>query len=128
MQPLTDEQIEQYFRRLHRLDIWQAIQDESELTELLSRSVTSQREDETPFLRVPLFLRMLAVTYADDEQANRLVTNKSELFEAYIKRQLSATVREQSRQSRLSQPQGYEWAYPNVEREPAERDTKRYLR
>ncbi|MEO0770072.1 MAG: NACHT domain-containing protein [Cyanobacteria bacterium J06649_4] len=49
LQPLTDEQIEQYFRRLNRLDIWQAIQTRPDMKTLLQPYSDPKIED---FLKV----------------------------------------------------------------------------
>ena len=70
LQPLTNDQIQQYLKRLNRLSIWHnTIVNEQSLLELVSK---------------PLFLTMLVVAYQ-----GRVIRNSTELFEAYIKKQLN---------------------------------------
>ena len=70
LQPLSDEQIQQYLEDLRRSSIWhETIVKESDLLDLC---------------RQPLFLTMLVVAYQ-----GRAITNASELFENYIEKQLN---------------------------------------
>ncbi|MEL6438484.1 MAG: NACHT domain-containing protein [Cyanobacteria bacterium J06621_8] len=70
LRPLSDEQIQQYLNRLNRSSIWhKTIVNEPNILELA---------------RKPLFLTMVVVAYQ-----NKSIKNNSELFEAYIKKQLN---------------------------------------
>ncbi len=69
LSPLSDDQIQQYLKKINRLSIWdETIVNEQSLKKLV---------------RKPLFLTMLVVAYQ-----GRIIKNYSELFEAYIKKQL----------------------------------------
>ena len=70
LSPLSDDQIKQYLKKLNRSSIWQeTIVNEPNLKKLVSK---------------PLFLTMLVVAYQ-----GRTIKNSSELFEAYIEKQLN---------------------------------------
>lgn len=70
LRPLSDVQIQNYLNRLRRSSIWnKTIVNEPSILELV---------------RKPLFLTMIIVAYQD-----RAIRNKSELFEAYIEKQLN---------------------------------------
>ncbi|WP_377965097.1 NACHT domain-containing protein [Almyronema epifaneia] len=69
LKPLTDLQIQDYLRDLHRDRLWLGIQGSLELLDLA---------------RSPLFLAMLVVAYRDEP-----IRNSSDLFNAYIDKQLS---------------------------------------
>ena len=87
LQPLTPEQIERYLRRsLRRMDILQALKTQPELTALLDqpKNAQSDKDAETPFLRIPLFLQMLVVAY----RPNRKIETKADLFDEYISSRL----------------------------------------
>jgi hypothetical protein len=68
LQPLTNEQIQDYLRDLNRLSLWNGIQTNSYLLALA---------------RQPLFLTMLVIAYQGQP-----IHNESELFNAYIEKQL----------------------------------------
>lgn len=68
LQPLTNEQIQDYLRDLNRLSLWTGIQKNRELLALA---------------RQPLFLTMLVIAYQGQP-----IKNESELFDAYIDKQL----------------------------------------
>ncbi len=70
LRPLSDEQIQHYLNRLRLSSIWnKTIVNEPDILELV---------------RKPLFLTMIVVAYQD-----RAIRNESELFEAYIEKQLN---------------------------------------
>ncbi|WP_121971377.1 NACHT domain-containing protein [Leptolyngbya sp. BC1307] len=125
LQPLTPRQIERYLLSLKRVDIWNELNSQPELALLLKRAEHAQEngEAETPFLQIPLFLQMLLVAY----RGERPITNKADLFEAYVARQLRLKTRQQHRLWAKSQKEEPEWAYREVEKEPEAEQTKRYL-
>ena len=70
LRPLSDRQIQHYLKRLNRASIWdKTIANQTSILALVSK---------------PLFLTMIVVAYQD-----RAIRNESELFEAYIQKQLN---------------------------------------
>ncbi len=138
LQPLTERQIRDYFERLGRTDILQALKDEDGLGKLLQPSVveTSSLEPlgseldseldselEPALLKIPLFLQMLAVAY----QPQKTITSKPDLFDAYIARRLETRVRQWDRTQARQQDLEIEFAYETVDVEPSAETTKHYL-
>ena len=115
LQPLADSQIRHYFEhQINRPEIWQALNSEAELADLLR----AKTEEETALLRKPLFLEILAEAY----EPGTPICNKADLFNAYITKRLSLPVRKRERlltkTSRL--------AYPTLKAED-EQPTHQYL-
>ena len=119
IQPLDVHQIRDYFERVNP-EIWEALQDDAGLGELLKRS---EKEDESALLQIPLFLQILAISY----QPGKEISSKSELLDAYIARRLSSRVRNENRRLARSKEINVEWAYKTVEKEPTEEITSQYL-
>ena len=69
LQPITDEQIQGYLRKLNRSSLWPTLQSDSTLLE---------------FGRTPLFLTMLVVSYQ-----GKPIHTVTELFDLYIAKQLN---------------------------------------
>lgn len=117
LEPLGDEQIQQYLQNVGRSDLWRELKTSAEMGAMLE----PDREGKPGFLRSPLLLTIAAVAYEGKPFANR-----TELFEAYIDRRLSLEQRRADRkQKELKQRK---WAYKNPEREPDWRDTRHYLK
>ena len=112
MEPLSDDQIRQYF--CEQPEIWQAIQQQPGLQALLEPSV----EREVGILRIPLFLTILSVAYEPETP----ITTTAQLFDAYINKRLGLETR---RAEREQFKRG--WAYKSVAKEPDEAQTRQYL-
>ena len=118
IQPLEISQIQDYFERVNP-EIWQALQDETGLGELLK---PSERE-ESALLQIPLFLQILAIAY----QPNKTLSSKSELLSAYTTHRLSLRMREEDRRLACKKELKIAWAYKTVDEEPGMKLTNRYL-
>jgi hypothetical protein len=117
LQPLSDIQIQNYLHSLNRSELWSVIQKNPDLEKLLE--LTS--EGDPGLLRVPLFVKLVVDVY----DLKQPISNKADLLEKYIDRQLSKDTREQER--RKEKERGKR-AYKTVEDEPDWRQTRNTLR
>jgi hypothetical protein len=116
LEPLTDEQIQDYLNTVKRPDLWSTIQSTPALQNLLELD----EEGDVGLLRVPLFLSLFARAY--DSQYP--FQNKTELLEQYVEQQLSKDVRESDRRKEVERRQ---WAYKTPELEPKRQETQKTL-
>ena len=121
LQPLSEGQIKDYFQRLGRTDILEALQEKDSLGALLKASTNAPLEP--ALLKIPLFLQILAAAY----QPQKVITNKKELFDAYLDRRLSEPVRQWDRSQASKKVTSIQFAYDSVETEPSAEDTECYL-
>ena len=114
LQPLSDQQIQDYLVTVDRSGLWQQIVNTPEMALMLEPN----EDGEPGLLRVPLFISIAAMIY-DEEQSFR---NKGDLLEKYIERQLSFDVRKGDR--RRKEFVGRTWAFKSIEREPHRQQTE----
>ena len=107
LQPLSDQQIQDYLVTVDRSGLWQQIMNTPEMALMLEPN----EDGEPGLLRVPLFISIAATIY-DGEQ---LFRNKGDLLEKYIEHQLSFDVRSGDRSDKRFA--GREWAFKTVEGE-----------
>ncbi|MDZ8050156.1 MAG: NACHT domain-containing protein [Aulosira sp. ZfuVER01] len=116
LQPLSDSQIQDYLYSLNSSELWSVIERNPNLINLLEPT----SENEPGLLRVPLFIKLVVDVY-DPQQP---ISNKADLLEKYIDRQLSRDTREQER--RQNKEEG-KWAYKTVAAEPGWQQTRHTL-
>ena len=108
LQPLSDQQIQDYLVTVDRSGLWQQIVNTPEMALMLEPN----EDGEPGLLRVPLFISIAAMIY-DEEQSFR---NKGDLLEKYIERQLSFDVRKGDRSDKRFV--GRKWAFKTHAQEP----------
>lgn len=119
LQPLEIAQVQAYFERMGRQDILTALQDSQGLGAL-----AQPREDaDGSLLSIPLFVQILVIAYQSDKK----ITTKLALLEAYITQRLSVEQRTTDRQLAKKKLLKIRWAHESIQKEPDERETKRYL-
>jgi predicted NACHT family NTPase len=126
LQALSDRQIATYLTHIHKPALWEALQTDASLKQLLE----PLPDEPVGLLRVPLFLSIAASVYEPD----RPFLTKADLLEQYIDHQLSPEKRRSDRRRFLT-PQkpnqnaktGRAWAYKTLEQEPDWRHTRHYL-
>lgn len=118
LEPLSDEQIEQYLNDLELQALWHDIQSLPEMRPMLE----PDPEGNPGILRVPLLLSMAAVIY--DGQA---FANRADLYDAYIEQRLHYDTRTVDRKFRDKLDQ-QPWAFAETALEPDWRQTLRTLR
>ena len=118
LEPLSDEQIEQYLSDLGLEALWYDIQSLPAMRPMLE----PDPEGNPGILRVPLLLSMAAVTY--DGQA---FANRADLYDAYIEQRLHYDTRIADRKPR-GNPDRRQWAFEKTELEPHWRQTQQTLR
>ncbi|OCQ94784.1 NTPase (NACHT family) [Nostoc sp. MBR 210] len=116
LQPLSNSQIQDYLHSLNRSELWSVIEGNPNLRNLLEP--TSDKEP--GLLRVPLFIKLVVDVYNPQQP----ISNKADLLEKYIDRQLSRDTREQERRQNK---EGGKWAYKTVEDEPGWQQTRSTL-
>jgi DNA polymerase III delta prime subunit len=123
LQPLTDGQIRNYLKIVHKCGLWEQTQVVPEMGKLLEPVVDPERpdNDEPGLLRVPLFVALAAQVF----EADRPLTNKLDLFDRYIDRQLELDRRENDRQSKRFENR--KWAFKTLNAEPKWREVKHLL-
>ena len=117
LQPLSNQQIQDYLVTVNRSGLWQQIMNTPEMALMLE----PDEEGEPGLLRVPLFISIAATIY-DGEQSFR---NKGDLLEKYIERQLSFDVRSGDRSRK--EFTGRNWAFKTTDNELDTRSVKKYL-
>jgi DNA polymerase III delta prime subunit len=124
LQPLTDNQIQDYLKSVGKSGLWQHLHTVPEMRHLLQPldDLENSEYDEPGLLRVPLFIKLAAESYTS---ANRF-SNKSELLESYIEYQLSRDFRESERERRELVNRA--WAYKTIDDEPDTFKTRRYIK
>ena len=119
IQPLEMSQVQDYFERVNP-EIWEALQDEGGLGELLK---PPEKEEESALLKIPLFLQILAIAYQPEQR----ISSKSELLDAYIARRLSLKVRKENRRLARKKAIRITWAYRKIDKEPEIEATNHHL-
>jgi NACHT domain len=123
LQPLTDEQIQNYLKALGKSELWQHIHKVPEMRQLLQPVVDIENPeyDEPGLLRVPLFIKLATESYTSDSK----FSNKYELLESFIEYQISRDFRESERSRRALVKRS--WAYKSINDEPHPYQTRRYI-
>jgi hypothetical protein len=113
LQSLSDLQIQHYLDNLKRPELWGAIKANPSLQAMLEPTI----EGDPGLLRVPLFVKLVADVY-DPQQP---ISDKADLLDKYIDRQLSFDKREIDRRRELNR---YKWEYKTVKLEPDWKKTR----
>ncbi|MGV0026717.1 NACHT domain-containing protein [Phormidesmis priestleyi] len=116
LEPLSDEQIQQYLQDIQLRSLWQEIQASSDMQKMLQ----PDEEGNPGILRVPLLLSIAAEAYD-----GKPFVSRAELYEAYIEKRLHLETRKAEREFRTDQKE--QWAYQSFEAEPNWTETRHSL-
>jgi predicted NACHT family NTPase len=89
LEPLSDEQIQDYLNRIDRSQLWSTLQ----ATPVLQALLNSDTDGDPGLLRVPLFITLAASVYDPQHPFQ----TRDELLNQYVDRQLSLDVRQSDR-------------------------------
>lgn len=116
LQPLSDQQIQDYLFSQNCSELWSAIEIKPDLQKLLEFDL----EGDPGLLRIPLFVK-LAINIYNPQQS---IQGKRDLLEKYINHQLSPDKKQQDRRKQLEYR---DWAYKTIEAESKWRETRKTL-